>query len=489
MKSLWLMIAMIIVLSACKVEKPQSALSNGSGSNSPPPTSPPPSSPAPLILTPILAQRLSNNILELNIGPQAGRRLHGDTSDGAETVNLKYIYGTPKSVTVEFAGTTSKFDNVEKIIGNAGAGNDVITADSNLAIPLELDGGAGIDRLQGGSGNDVLTISEELDVVMGGGGEDRIEVQFTPNQTKSFSVQGGGLDRDFYVVSGTAQNDEITFTQAEPQSDGFYEFTFIDANRAATVKLLFQLVPHTDVEVLEMDGKSGDDILRILPTVGRDTSLRGGSGNDRLFGGSGRDQLFGGDGNDYISGGKGNDNLYGDAGDDILVVNEIDSAYGGAGYDDLKIEPEDYANFYGRVDLQEDQFPIAGAKLLVPATGKVGACIPVQILAIDKNGKFTNLIPLKPVYDYFVDVYGRDALGNPISTSRRSLYTWDATTGEPISPCTSLNSYGSEVFGISVASPTPSFFFQPARDGLHNFSGYYEQSPYNGLNGQILISP
>jgi hypothetical protein len=392
---------------------------------------------------------------------------------------------------VEFAGTASKFDNVEKIIGNAGAGNDVITADSNLAIPLELDGGAGIDRLQGGSGNDVLTISEELDVVMGGGGEDRIEVQFTPNQTKSFSVQGGGLDRDFYVVSGTAQNDEITFTQAEPQSDGFYEFTFIDANRAATVKLLFQLVPHTDVEVLEMDGKSGDDILRILPTVGRDTSLRGGPGNDRLFGGSGSDQLYGGDGNDFLSGGIGWDMLYGEAGDDILVVNERDSAYGGTGYDDLKIEPEDYANFYGRVDLQEDQFPIAGAKLLVPATGKVGACIPVQILAIDKNGKFTNLIPRKDLgYDYFVSVYGRDNLGNPISTSQRRFYTWDATTGEPINPCTPpLYTFGSEHFGISEWSPTGSFFFKPATGGLHNFWGFYETNPYDGLSGQILISP
>jgi Ca2+-binding RTX toxin-like protein len=54
---------------------------------------------------------------------------------------------------------------VASIDVSAGAGNDTVTVDPRITLPTRLDGGAGNDRLRGGSGPNVL---------LGGGGNDTL---------------------------------------------------------------------------------------------------------------------------------------------------------------------------------------------------------------------------------------------------------------------------------------------------------------------------
>jgi len=61
---------------------------------------------------------------------------------------------------------------VAKLVVNAGAGNDSITSDDNVTIPMTLHGGAGSDSITGGGGNDVIFGDDGDDSLAGGlGGE------------------------------------------------------------------------------------------------------------------------------------------------------------------------------------------------------------------------------------------------------------------------------------------------------------------------------
>jgi Ca2+-binding RTX toxin-like protein len=88
------------------------------------------------------------------------------------------------------------FSSINRIIVNAGEGNDTITA-SGLTIPATLDGGNGADRLtggragdelRGGEGDDRLTGGPGVDALFGGGGNDLLDaVDGTPDR----QVDGG----------------------------------------------------------------------------------------------------------------------------------------------------------------------------------------------------------------------------------------------------------------------------------------------------------
>ena len=58
----------------------------------------------------------------------------------------------------------------------------------------------------------------------------------------------------------------------------------------------------------------GNDKIKLLDSVIRDTIIFGGPGNDRLIGGRGNDRLEGGPGDDRLDGRDGDDTLIGGAG-------------------------------------------------------------------------------------------------------------------------------------------------------------------------------
>lgn len=91
-------------------------------------------------------------------------------------------------------------------------------------------------------------------------------------------------------------------------------------------------VPWWDGRDTLVRGGSGNDDLRGTPV--RD-NLRGGSGNDEIRGEGGNDRLRGGPGSDKIRGGPGDDRIQGQGGDDELLRGNSgdDRIDGGAGND------------------------------------------------------------------------------------------------------------------------------------------------------------
>ena len=86
-------------------------------------------------------------------------------------------------------------------------------------------------------------------------------------------------------------------------------------------------VPGTFIACICIDAGPGNDDVAVSSWIGLSSTLKGGTGNDRLTGGAGHDTLLGDAGNDILFGSWGNDKLYGGLGDDVLD--------GGAGYNYL----------------------------------------------------------------------------------------------------------------------------------------------------------
>ncbi len=281
---------------------------------------------------PILAEKDSQGILRINIGPRAGNRLHrGHTLDGDERVTINAIdannvqvtfhaieNGVPKDYSKTFSGIT-------KILADGGSGNDQISISSSV-IPAEIRGGDGDDTLTangkvtafGGLGNDTLRSGALGATLEGEAGDDSLE------GSTAVDILRGGAGND--LLQGRAGNDQIAGGLGDDRlfgEDGEDSIQGEDGND-------------------QIDGGFGNDSILggrgndlIHGNDGNDTILGGDDqdvlfgdlGNDQLSGESGDDQLLGGDGNDSLDGGRGNDQLNGDAGQDRL--------FGGLGADRL----------------------------------------------------------------------------------------------------------------------------------------------------------
>ena len=72
----------------------------------------------------------------------------------ADTISI-HKNTTGQLVVVEPAGThTFAANAVAKVAVNAGAGDDKITSDDSVTIPMTLHGGAGADSITGGGGDE-----------------------------------------------------------------------------------------------------------------------------------------------------------------------------------------------------------------------------------------------------------------------------------------------------------------------------------------------
>jgi len=195
------------------------------------------------------------------------------------------------SIRVNDNGTIRTFNAVPTIAILCQAGDDQITIDDNVTIPVWIDGGKGDDTIKGGSGNDV---------VLGGAGNDTI---------------GGGGGDDW--LFGAAGNDDIQCGNGDDIAGGGKGHDIIHGGDGDD--LLSGEAGHDAVY-----GELGDDYCE--GAAGKDL-LEGGDGSDELMGGGGIDLLFGGNDDDLLDGGGGKDDCRGGAGDDRLK--------GGAGRDFL----------------------------------------------------------------------------------------------------------------------------------------------------------
>lgn len=111
---------------------------------------------------------LEGNVLRVTGGP---------TRDVAYISYAPPTVNTPSGTVVATVnGATAHFDKsqVDSIFADMGAGNDFFRAD--VAVNVEVYGGAGMDRIVTGTGNDTIHGGSQLDSVWGRAGRDRYDM-------------------------------------------------------------------------------------------------------------------------------------------------------------------------------------------------------------------------------------------------------------------------------------------------------------------------
>ncbi|WP_353050195.1 hypothetical protein [Aureimonas altamirensis] len=211
----------------------------------------------------------------------------------------------------------------DSVVGGAGrdtlfggVGDDILFGDFSDAT-IAVAAIAYADRIDGGDGNDTLSGGFGSDTLGGGAGNDLL----VGNDDDDILDGGAGSDR----LSGDGGRDTIDAGTGDDVAwggDGDDILKLDDGHDAGY-------------------GGAGDDTLlggegadRLYGQSGSDR-LYGGAGNDVLSGDEGDDALFGGDGGDTLIGGAGNDVLYGEAGDDCLYDQSGRSILKGGDGDDI----------------------------------------------------------------------------------------------------------------------------------------------------------
>ena len=272
---------------------------------------------------PVLAS-LENNTLTLHMGPRAQDREKVNTEDGNE--EFKVLVGAQANeVIVEAFGFRQTYSGVSRIVADAGAGDDTVTIQKGVTLPVELSGGPGADRLVGGTGIAVLTGGEGNDTLIGGVSNDMIF-----GDAGDDLLQGLGGDD---VIMGGPGRDELKGGEGEDTLKGEGGVDVVEGGAGADILEGGEegdtLIGGPAADIIM--GNEGSDIIE--GSAG-DDQLFGNEDNDQLEGGGGSDTLFGGEGADTLLGGLGDDELLGEDGDDLLVGGRgSDTLRGGAGQD------------------------------------------------------------------------------------------------------------------------------------------------------------
>lgn len=192
----------------------------------------------------------------------------------------------------------------------------------NILAPLQLDGGAEADLLQGAGRNDLLRGFGGADTLVGGAGNDTLE-----GGAGADLLQGGaGIDTASHAETGDRVRVDL---QIPSRNSGMAAGDMLEG--------IENLVGGTGNDMLagdsganRLDGGRGADRL-----VGR-------AGDDHLLGGHGRDRLEGGTGTDRIDGGHGRDRVvYDRAGAGLRVDLAKPHTNEGEAADDTLISVED----------------------------------------------------------------------------------------------------------------------------------------------------
>ncbi|MEP3831340.1 MAG: LamG-like jellyroll fold domain-containing protein [Rhodopirellula bahusiensis] len=191
----------------------------------------------------------AEGVLRLNMGPFADDFQNGFSEDIGEVFTVRQISGDGSTGVIEVTGingttATQRYSGVTRIIADGGQGNDEITIEASVKLPTVIRGGAGDDRITGGSGTTRIEGGEGDDTLIAGSGPTTIL---------------GGIGDD--LITGGGADDRLF-------------------------------------------GEDGDDTIT---GGGGDDQLFGGSGDDQIAGLDGNDLIDGGTGNDTLDGGDGDD--------------------------------------------------------------------------------------------------------------------------------------------------------------------------------------
>lgn len=285
-----------------------------------------------------------------------------DTYDGGEGIDTVDFSGISDSIAADLlAGTatvagieTDILVDIERLIG--GSADDVLTGGADNDTLLggggndTLTGGAGADRIEGGLGADILDGGGDDDVLLGNDGDDTLKGSAGDDTL----VGGAGFDTLDY--SAQTQAVIVTVSSGDATGDGIGADIFGEFERVLGGLGNDAIAGSDGDDVIETGG--GDDLG--LGGAGRDTIV-GGDGEDELVGNADDDFLDGGNDADLLVGGGGADTLAGGAGDDELIGGGgndtldggvgVDRQFGGAG-DDFFVGSDDASNdeFFGGDD-------------------------------------------------------------------------------------------------------------------------------------------
>lgn len=244
---------------------------------------------------------------------------------------------------IEFEGRSSQFydafdDGFDAVDGGSGwdtiratyhnpmiglsslTGVEAITADGFAGVYIQGSSAAnvldfssviltGIERIDGGAGNDVITGSLGADVIRGSVGDD--------------SLSGGDGD-DIFYVSGTSDGFDAVHGGA-----GFDRILANSSNTRIGLTAVsgIELISGNGQGSVYISGSSSADTLDFSAVLLKEIT--------RIDGGSGNDTITGSTGNDVIQGSGGDDNLSGGAGDDVFQYTGSSGGYdrvdGGSG--------------------------------------------------------------------------------------------------------------------------------------------------------------
>jgi Ca2+-binding RTX toxin-like protein len=191
-------------------------------------------------------------------------------------------------------------------------GNDTLNGDGGNDA---LDGGTGADTHNGGSGFDLADYSLRTTAVtadLDGAADD------------GETVEADNVKPDVEEIDGGSGDDVLTGNNAVNVISGGAGDDVLDPGRGTGDRLIggvgadtVTYAARTAAVSIDLDGVADDGELGELDLIETDVeNLTGGAGNDRLTGAGGANLLNGAAGNDVLDGGTGNDLLLGGTGID-----------------------------------------------------------------------------------------------------------------------------------------------------------------------------
>ncbi|KQY19851.1 calcium-binding protein [Rhizobium sp. Root482] len=214
-------------------------------------------------------------------------------------------------------------DDNDLVVNYFEGGNDVLLGNGNDLYIAEIKAGA----------------SGEYDVVRGGYGNDRFEVDTYASDYYGdagndtfFSV---GYDNYFNGGSGT---DTISYQLQDDYSSQRGKGVTVDLGLKKATTGSGHREDLISIENATGTNSGHDDITgssaaNVLKGLGGNDILEGLGGNDDLYGGSGHDDLYGGSGNDILVGNSGSDYLHGGTGTDTFDFNSVKDSVTGSNRD------------------------------------------------------------------------------------------------------------------------------------------------------------
>ena len=213
------------------------------------------------------------NISDYASGGAGGDRVVVDFSEETTGVSFVFTNGLVK------VNATTSFHGMEAIDYIGGSGNEAVTGSVNIDY---LDGGDGNDTMKGGSGNDILVDGRGNDKLYGDAGNDSFTRYVDEVGTDYFSGGSGTDTLDFNIVSDKSV---IVDLENNARNGGVATGLTLSSIENVTGR-------YTDDTIL---GSSAANVLK------------GGLGDDRLDGRAGNDKLEGGGHGDTLTGGTGAD--------------------------------------------------------------------------------------------------------------------------------------------------------------------------------------